>query len=150
MKESKQNGGYAGYVMIALLTGMLGVGIWLLPESEPTFGDVDDEREDLIERWESYIELRRADEWVAIYDEYIDPAQHELMGRSAFLASYDTGHTKVREVQLGDVEIDARGRKAALAARIQLELVPANLPPTMRINPNDPSQLVRTMEKLMP
>lgn len=145
MNAKKGNGGFAGYVMIAVLAALLGVGIWLMPEGEPTFGDVEDEREALVERWQGYIELRRAREWTRIYDEYIDPGHRTRISPAQFAELYGDRYVELRGVELGAVEVDPRTQRAELSAKIELELVPERLPEPYRSSfemPDDPSYLV--------
>lgn len=103
--------------LILALTCAVGYGAWsewLAPTPQDTFVA---KGEDLLrERGARWQELRKADDWLNIYQELVDPSQKPLMGVSEFLKFYDTKALTVLSLELMEdkLEIDPKQRKARI------------------------------------
>lgn len=104
---------------------------WLFGETPVDF-EKDGERL-LRQEIARYEELRRADDWEALY-EMTDPWERNRVKLGYYLKMHPKGIMKVISLDLKDLAIDARNKKARVRYELTAEIRPDGLPPEYRRN----------------
>lgn len=136
-------------IRIAALLGLIGAvayGGWQLNQ-EPVDRFEASGEELLRDRFLSYVDLRKNDDWVAIYD-MVDPYERRDMDLGGFLGVYGQGVMKTHEITARDLDINSITRRARVTVTTEAELVVSKLPAQYRnsLKVEDPAELKRTMD----
>ena len=114
---------------ILALVAVIGIGAWAVSTEQP---DPFERAEEALEqRVEEYLALRRADDWVALY-QMTNPEHRRRVSLSTFLSTYGRGLLKVHEIRATSTEIDPISRRAEVGLWSDVELVPDRLPERFR------------------
>jgi hypothetical protein len=98
-------------------------------------------RSRLEQRVARYQELRRKDDWPALY-EMTAPGQRRRVDRQSFLGLYGLGVLRIHRIDTKAIEIDTAARTALVAMTTVGELVPEKLPAQFRkVRVDDPAGL---------
>lgn len=132
--------------LIVALAGAVAYGAWELTR-EPVDPFLEDAEGTLRDRFASYVELRKQDDWTAIW-EMVDPVEREQMDLPTFMGVYGQGVMKTNDIVERDLDINFNTRRALLAVTTDAELVVSKLPPQYRasLRVDDPADLRRKME----
>lgn len=128
---------------IFALLGVVSFGAYRLVAAPVHGAEMAESR--LADRVEQYIELRKADDQVAIYNEMMDPEQCKIKDLATFLEFHGKGVLKVLWMEWDNMRIDEATQSARISMTQEVELQPEKLPPPFDdIEVNGPEDLRRT------
>lgn len=110
---------------IVALVAVIGIGAWAISSEPPD--PFERAQEELEGRVDEYLALRRADDWVALY-QLTDPEHRRRVSLSTFLATYGRGLLEVHDIRATSFDIDPISRRATVGLWSDVELVPERLP----------------------
>lgn len=96
--------------------------------TQPITFDREAAEQQLRERFDVYVELRKQDDWGELY-RLVDPVERELVDLRKFLSFYGSGYIKTHGIWIEDIAFDWDAGTAAVQAVSHAELQVEKLPP---------------------